>query len=87
MSGPVEEAVAADVAGRGTASLREAALALARAMDQTTSARDVASLARELRATLDDIGLVRDEQEPDLVDELAARRDTKGPVRPASGEV
>lgn len=75
--GPVEAAVAADVDGRGSESLRQAALAVARAMDETTAARDMASLSKELRATLAEIDSQTEEPTADGVDDLAAKRDAR----------
>jgi hypothetical protein len=75
----VASAVRAELAALGLdpadSGLAATAIALALAMDDAESARDTASLGRELRAVLADIHRATPErQEEDGLDELNARR-------------
>lgn len=70
-------AVQADLAGvNGSQALQASTAALAAAMDETTSARDLVALARELREHLKQLNVGVDDQaeEVDSVDDLAKRR-------------
>lgn len=69
----VVEAVFGEIRGREDHPLAATAVMLARAMDESESARDLPKLAAELRATLVALGEPASEQE-DPVDELTQRR-------------
>lgn len=71
----VAASVARDLAGvAGPAGVRAAALALARAIDESSSSRDLAALSRELRLTLAELGVGADEKVSSGLDDLAAKR-------------
>lgn len=77
-SGLVLEAVRSQLPDGVTPGLRASALRLAAAMDESESVRDLPALARELRATLQQIAESgQDESEADGVDDLAARREAR----------
>ncbi len=78
--GPVERAVRADLRRLADVppTLAEAAVAVAQTMDRTSAARDMAALARELRATYADMVKASPERpEESTVDELSAKRDAR----------
>lgn len=84
MLGPIESAVVHDLAGIDEALARSplaaSAIHLARVQDATVSARDVATIARELRATWDQLTRGVDATEGgDEVDEFTRRREARNP--------
>jgi hypothetical protein len=81
VSGPVEAAVERELNGlpeaRRNSALAASARHLARVVDLTTSARDVAAIARELRAHLAELS--NDTTGGEEVDELDALRRRRNP--------
>lgn len=77
--GPVEQGVTADIERLGlapeTSGLAATALALARGLDEAEEPRETASVARELRAVLAQMGVTpAAAPRKDIVDELSSRR-------------